>query len=542
MTAPGAAHARWASLAVVALLTALALVLRLALDIHGMLDTDAINFGLAALSFDLLQHQPQPPGYPGYVLLLKGIHVLAPSLSPIEIAKWGSRICGVATVPAVFWAAGKVRADSRAGLEDRGPLPVRRLFAAAFAAVTPVLWYYGSDGQAHAAEALVTVLLFGAVADARARRDLSRRRVLLVAAVFGLAGSVRPTVVALGFPLLVWLLWRRPLLEWLLVFLVGLATTAMWFVPVVELTGGWELYRRVSDALFRVFYDSYSVFGARTTGGTLLANAGAALWAFLFCMVPLVALAWPRRMPTWGLAAMAVALVNLLFYALVYIAESGYLAGVAGLACLAPLTWPRPVPRAVGLRGALGLIGAVAVTLFAPSSVPLPVSGHPWLAPTLSHTVDVEGMQRAYHRVVCGATDGQPSLVITDNPTTTHTRALTLSCPNVVVGLYLHRNPLQPRWDNWLIFDGQRMQVLPPPVPLEPGPPATRTLMRPVARVVVAPDSSQRLKNAVRSVATCPVQTHRTAGVRVTVELFPARCVPVLRLGSNRLRVRALDR
>ena len=34
-----------------------------------------MNIGLAAERFDILDHQPQPPGYIGYVLFLKLIHV-----------------------------------------------------------------------------------------------------------------------------------------------------------------------------------------------------------------------------------------------------------------------------------------------------------------------------------------------------------------------------------------------------------------------------------------------------------------------------------
>ncbi|HKE20414.1 MAG TPA: hypothetical protein VKB80_36315, partial [Kofleriaceae bacterium] len=57
----------WAALAVLAWL---ALLLRWSIDSGGVLDVDVVNFGLAAERFDILDRQPQPPGYPGYVLFL----------------------------------------------------------------------------------------------------------------------------------------------------------------------------------------------------------------------------------------------------------------------------------------------------------------------------------------------------------------------------------------------------------------------------------------------------------------------------------------
>ena len=47
---------------VVALLTMIALVLRLQLDMVGVRDVDALNFGLSAWDFNPMEQRPHPSG------------------------------------------------------------------------------------------------------------------------------------------------------------------------------------------------------------------------------------------------------------------------------------------------------------------------------------------------------------------------------------------------------------------------------------------------------------------------------------------------
>ena len=65
-------------------------------------------------------------------------------------------------------------------------------------------------------------------------------RLLFVVALFGVAGSLRPTIALLSSPLLVWLFWGRPLRDWSLAVVVGGATVALWAAPTIALTGGWR--------------------------------------------------------------------------------------------------------------------------------------------------------------------------------------------------------------------------------------------------------------------------------------------------------------
>jgi hypothetical protein len=311
------------------------LLLMMALHVDGGADIDSINFGLSAIRFDVLQQQPQPPGYPGYVLWLKLIHLLVPSLGPLPIAEWGSRLCGLFSIPASYWACRQFL-DEPKGVS-------RPLFAATLAALHPMLVKYGADGQSHAAEALCTLLLFGATA-AMVRRSTLAGRLLLVMA-FALAGSVRPNIPLLLSPMLLWVFWRRPWKEWLLALFVVSVTAFLWAVPVVVLSGGWTLYRRATAALLTDFYGATdSIFGARATWKTVVTNVNIAFVSSVIAAIPLIT--WSKGRGTWRRTMWATVALNVVFYAVFYCAETGYLIAVAALSCLAPascaagLRWP----------------------------------------------------------------------------------------------------------------------------------------------------------------------------------------------------------
>lgn len=518
----------WVSGTGIVLLCVMAFVVRAALSTETAMDVDAINFGLSAFSFDVLQWRPHPPGYPGYVLLLQLLHGLAPVLSPLEVARLGSQLCGVASVPAAYWAVRQMTQG-----EDETPgWQIRPLAAAAFATVSPILWYYGADGQSHAAEGLATFLIFGLAVRARSR-GTRWPLVLAVAALAG-AGALRPNIAALGAPLVLWLLWRRPLQDWLLGLGAAALVTAAWALPALAAGGGWDSYTRASQSLYGAFFHSFSVFGGEGAASLVAVNLNKALWGAAWAAPPLLALCpGGAAARAWRTPWLAVVLANLAFYVLVYTAEPGYFAGVAALLCLVPATWPNRLSQLPLGRAALVLTGCAALVLLGPAE--LPRLGVPGTEPglTLARVMEVEAGQRAYRRLVCGAAREEPALVITDNIVLTHTRLLPLVCPRLQVGVLLLRPPLNPRLDNWLIFRGHDIDTLPTAIPLEIGPPRTGSLKQPVTRVIVAPDASPGLRAALAAATSCAPLRPGPHGLTV----YSAACLKELRLGRNVLLV-----
>jgi hypothetical protein len=502
------------------------LLLMRALHVDGGADTDSINFGLSAIRFDLLQQQPHPPGYPGYVLWLKLIHWLVPSLAPLEIAEWGSRLCGLFSIPASYWACRQFL-DEPQGI-------FRPLLAATLAALHPMLVKYGSDGQSHAAEALCTFLLFGATAVVVHRSTIARRLLLVV--VFALAGAVRPNIPLLLSPMLLWVFWRRPWKEWLLALFVGALALSLWAVPLVTFSGGWTLYRRATAALLTDFYGATdSVFGARATWKTVLTNVNIALVSATIAAIPLVA--WSRGRGTWRWTMWATVAINVVFYAVFYCAETGYLIAVAALSCLAPASWPPTLGRLLRGRFVLAVTLCPLFLFLAPPSLPLVVFSRIDL-PTFSQAVARESFQKAYRRLVCEAAAGKSSLALSNDPHMGAHRGVPLQCPNVLFASWLGSVDVTPSLDSLIIASARGMVALPTGIPLEAGPPVEYRVPVPVERVLLAPDATAGFVDQIGRQALCPrlVEAERALGDdRVLV--WPARCFPRLQVGNNVLRL-----
>lgn len=535
-------------------LSAVALELRLLLDVDGIVDVDVVNFGLAAFRFNVIEAQPHPPGYPGYVLLLKLVHFVAWWLGPIDIAKWACRISSVATVPAAWWACRLAletgRSPSRPDpgettaivCPDETPPLWRPLASAWLAAVHPLLWYYGADGQSHGADALGALLLFAGAA--RVNRRGSAAACIGLAALFGLAGSLRPPLPVVMCPLLMWALWGRPLRVWFLSAAAGAMAVAAYFVPLVLLSGGWELYHRATRALVEdIFMAIYSPLGARASLRGIAVNLNLVLYGAAVALLPVVA--WTRRTPdqgrSWRPALWSVVGLSILFYSMVFVRELGYFTGVAALALLVPATW-RPGARwPTRCRRALLVVLLPAVTTLGPESLPAPFTSGSVDQPTLSHVVAFEKSLRHYRDAVCPWTSEGGLLVLSDNLIVTHLRYIPLACGGgpVLAAVHIFHPPYKPALDNWIVYSDRSLMSLPTPVPLELGPPAEGTLPRPIARVLVGHDSSTSFLREVAASARCaPI-----AGLdgprrwpRGPV-VWPARCIPELRLGQNVLRI-----
>ncbi len=508
------------------LLGALALALRAGVSLDGPPDIDTINFGLSAWRFDLADHQPHPPGYLGYVAWLRLLRALLPAMGPVDLALWGSRIAGALCAPAAWWAVSSVvRADGG----EAGRAAKLGLAGAALAVTHPLLWYYGSDGQSHAAEALVTFTLVGAAARVHARPSAARLAALSFAVA--LSASLRPTIALAGLPLVGWLAWRRPRREGLLAAVAFAAGWVAWQAPLVWLSGGPSLYQRVNRALVTdIFIANYSALNLFTRPRNFALNVAVAAVSLAIAALSLPC--WTLR--PWALrrpVALGVALAAL-FYACVYTAESGYFSGVAALLCLAPVSWAEGDDRRLGLRLLAVCAACAALFLAGPSrlSVVLLLK-----LPTLAHLVENDLLHQRYRAHVCGPLEGAGALVVTDSPNTTVTRALPLRCPDVAVGWYMYRPVVNRRLDHWQVFYRDGMDTLPTPVPFEMGPPAEGRVRFPVRWVVVGPDASGPFRDAVRAMARCaPIAV---PGSDAT--FYPAPCVSALRFGRNVLRVRA---
>ncbi|HEU5197252.1 MAG TPA: glycosyltransferase family 39 protein, partial [Methylomirabilota bacterium] len=207
---------------------------------------DAVQFALALNEYDVVKHQPHPPGYILYVALGRLAHGFT-----------GDAAGAYVLLAVLFSGAGTfvVYLLARA-MYDRPTAVV----AAALLAVSPLFWFYGTVGLTYAGEALFASIV--AYFAFRALRG-SETDAWLASGYLGLAGGLRQSLLMLLFPL--WLgsvvagvrRWRT-----VLVGLVILAVAVLaWFVPMIWLTGGLARYLEASRQLADTVVKPTSVLG-----------------------------------------------------------------------------------------------------------------------------------------------------------------------------------------------------------------------------------------------------------------------------------------
>jgi hypothetical protein len=343
---------------------------------------DAVQFALALDRFDIVRHQPHPPGYLLYVALGR---ILAPLAGDPA---------GALTALATAASAVAVLLLYRLGwsLHGRGAATL----AASGLAASPLFWSQGLVPLPYAVEAALAT----AVALAAWQMQGGRPGALAGAAVLlGLAGGVRQSSLLVLGPLwlgMAWLGYRRlrPVAGGLA--LVAL-TAATWVAPMLWLTGV-DRYRAAAVDLYRS-----TVHATTLLGGGVAANLfglGEALGIGLGAFLPV--LLWGllqragRRTRLGGPRAIFFGVWTvpaLVLYAGVHLGQHGYLLALlpAGYLLvgqtladlLARVRAALPRPWAGGVLAGLavaGLLGAnAALFLAAPAvDVPFPGAGAPW--------------------------------------------------------------------------------------------------------------------------------------------------------------------
>ncbi len=294
-----------------ALLTVLS---RLPYRARMLYNWDAVQFALALTEYDVVKHQPHPPGYILYVALghLVNTWLDNPTAAYVVLAVAFS---GLTTFVVYFLA--------RAAY-DRATA----LVAATLLAVSPLFWFYGSVGLTYAGEALCasTVAYFAF----RALRG-SETDAWLAAGYLGLAGGVRQSILLLLLPL--WLGATVAGVRRLRTVVVGLVIMTMavmsWFVPMIWLTGGFERYLSASVDLAESVVKPTSILGGAAE--TTLRMARYLLESVLVGLGPLALVTflapWYVRRLGWGSREWFLvgwAVTPVLVYTLVHFGQAGY--------------------------------------------------------------------------------------------------------------------------------------------------------------------------------------------------------------------------
>ncbi|WP_321472286.1 glycosyltransferase family 39 protein [uncultured Paludibaculum sp.] len=191
---------------------------------HYSFGWDSSQFDRAVTDFDIARHQPHPPGYPLWVVALRG---LAPILGNPNTAQ--------VVVALLFTLAGLwfFRALARDLLGERAAWPATLLVA-----FSPLICLYASSSQVYAVDFFVSCFAGWVTRELGLGRT---QRAVPSLAVVALAAGFRPSGVVFLFPLLgigLWQCCRKQPGRAVMGILAGAACWLAWLTPTALLSGG----------------------------------------------------------------------------------------------------------------------------------------------------------------------------------------------------------------------------------------------------------------------------------------------------------------
>lgn len=289
---------------------------------------DSANFAFSLEHFNPALHQPQPPGYPLFVLFIRFIHLF---VAPAERVLLLAGILGSLAAVLLILAFARDVFGGTAGL-----------LAAALLASDPVFWFGGLSNQIRIFLA-VCGLGIGWLAWRALTRPHQPGWLYAAFAAIGIGGGFRPEIAVLLAPLVIWVWWQTSRLP--RHFAVGTALLALCVLPWLGFTiwtvGGPAEFLRICREYSDSQFGGSSIFFGATARAAYHMFAEATVWTSLGALVWLWAvpfagkhLRWngPRHAPAFLALAF---LPTFLFSSLIHIGDPDQaLAGVAFLSVL----------------------------------------------------------------------------------------------------------------------------------------------------------------------------------------------------------------
>jgi len=308
-----------------ALLILLVCLTRWPLQPPQLYSFDSVNLALALRDFDPTRNQPQPPGYPLFVVEARLFHYW---IGSPETTFFVLRILVTAISLAVLFLVGRLLFSARVGW-----------IAAALFLMNPVLWFSGLTSALRPHLALLTLLV--AYFCWRAM-DGKGRYFYAASLALGLGGGFRPELSVVLLPLWAWAGWRCGRLAVLLRgALILVASTVVWIAILVLACGGFApMYASFRDYLSAQTFQTSIVLGEappgwrRMVGRAIVWNAlGALPWLWA------LPLGWFRReeWTDWKRKALFVAvwfLPAFLFQNIIHIADPDHALTTIPVVCL----------------------------------------------------------------------------------------------------------------------------------------------------------------------------------------------------------------
>jgi hypothetical protein len=349
-------------LAVLGLLTRLPFVSRV------LYHWDSINYAFALQEYSIALHQPQPPGYILYVLLIRAVNrfVGDPQWTQVGLNVLFSTLAAIA-----LYYLGRAAFGARAGAA-----------ASLLLLFSPLFWFYSEIALPNVVDGFAVALIAWLLYHVE-RGD--ERFVFPAAAALGIVGGFRQQTLVFMAPLAVYAMRRIGVWKAALAAACTGALFAASFATMASWSGGLARYRELVANLSTTHFGATSVFqGAGWQG--VLRNVGKwgsfILYALSLAVVPMAVWAGRRRGHYWAVLRdprarfLAVwILPSLSFYTLVHMGGHGLV--FTFLPALVLIAAAALFDLAAGARTHLLLGASLGVILFADVLLFAVVPNHP---------------------------------------------------------------------------------------------------------------------------------------------------------------------
>jgi hypothetical protein len=187
---------------------------------------DSVQCALALEKYDVTVHQPHPPGFFLYVMLGRLFNLFIEDANTLFILI--SILFSGLTVVAIYYL-GRELFHEKLGI-----------IAAAIAITSPNMWFHGEIAFIYIVDSFfTTVIAFFCWKTYKGEH----KYVWLAAIALGIAGGMRIYTLIFLFPLWIFSLKGMPPKKILASFVVLGIVCALWSVPMLHMTGGWNAYK-----------------------------------------------------------------------------------------------------------------------------------------------------------------------------------------------------------------------------------------------------------------------------------------------------------
>ena len=246
-----------------AILTLLIVITRIPFVSKYLYEWDSVNYALGFENFDIVHHQPHPPGYILYIGLGRVINTIFndPNATMIFI----SIVFSIITVILIYFLAKQMFSRQFA------------IIAALLLVFNPLFWYYGEISTIYPTQAfLATTVAYLSYQVFRGREKFFYPSIIAL----GLAGGFRQDLIIYMFPLWFFCAFyhKRDPNRLLKAIIVLIPSVLVWVIPTMIFSGGYEQYSQASSTLYKIAFPRASILFGSTITNKLTAVGSYVTW------------------------------------------------------------------------------------------------------------------------------------------------------------------------------------------------------------------------------------------------------------------------